>query len=148
MDKKTGFFNNLCDIDHTIVNDSGTLVGGSYKLSVVITGNLEDFNHIKSTITELIDSEFANKLWIIPSYSKCMIVLNTPDKRALRADSFELEALKGYINIVECNYIGSVIETMQRAIQQFVWNNVQHQSINNEELIQRRVAKQNGGDQS
>lgn len=79
MNRSTLFFQNLTAIDHAIIlPGKESIQGGSYNLSVWVTGNIEeqeqvvvDFSTLKKSIKSLIDKKqggFDHKLWVSPDY--------------------------------------------------------------------------------
>jgi len=75
MTRSTLFFQNITAIDHAIIHPgTETIQGGSYNLSVWVTGNIEeqeqvvvDFSTLKKSIKSYIDSKFGgfdHKLWV------------------------------------------------------------------------------------
>lgn len=75
MEQATLFFQNLTAIDHAVLDPvSGKVSGGSYNLSVWISGEIEeneqvvvDFSQLKNNIKKIIDHKldgYDHKLWI------------------------------------------------------------------------------------
>ena len=131
MDRSTIFLKDISVIDHAYIDDTGKILGGSYNLTVIVSGQISntehvviDFSTIKTSIKNLVDAKengFDHKLWVIPSFSLCQIITNNESIRTIKSPSFELTVPRNAVNIVNCNFIGSVLETMQRAIQQYLF---------------------------
>lgn len=75
----TLFLRNLTNIDHAFIDSEGNIRGGSYHLSVNVTGNIEeeeqvviDFSRVKKQIKNIVDHNdygFDHKLWLIKGFS-------------------------------------------------------------------------------
>lgn len=139
--RSTMFLNYLTCVDHAYINDNGQVVGGSYHPNFLVGGEVDeteqvvvDFSNVKKQIKGAIDDNetgFDHKLWIIPSYSKCeWDVVN--DQIKIRTPACELEMPRNAVKIFDHNFIGSLQETAQVAIQNHVWKalNEQHPKSN------------------
>jgi 6-pyruvoyl-tetrahydropterin synthase len=87
MSTSTLFLNKITVIDHALINREGLVQGGSYNLSVKVSGEVKgeeqvvvDFSKLKSSIKNLIDDTekgYDHKLWFIRGYSDGDVVISS-----------------------------------------------------------------------
>lgn len=128
--RSTMFLNYLTCVDHAYIDDNGRVVGGSYHPNFLVGGKVDeteqvvvDFSSVKKQIKAAVDDKetgFDHKLWIIPGYSRCEWDI-WQDQMTIRTPACELEMPKNAVKIFQNNFIGTFQETVQRAIQQHVW---------------------------
>jgi 6-pyruvoyl-tetrahydropterin synthase len=83
--RSTLFLNNITAIDHAYIDPYGILRGGSYHLSVKVSGEVigaeqvvVDFSTLKHSIKDIVDGDegYDHKLWIIQEFSRATVVKN------------------------------------------------------------------------
>lgn len=103
--RTTLFFENITCVDHAFISRNGDIVGGSYHLSVLLTGDVTkdehvvvDFSKGKRIIKELIDNAdpnigFDHKLWVIRNHSK---VNSMSEVNTRSIDSYLAQEVQAY----------------------------------------------------
>ena len=115
-------FNDLTCIDHATIDSKGQLFGGSYMLSVILSGEVSpgeevvvDFSKGKKLIKAAIDSQqsgFDHKLWL---FNDSDVKVNmTAEKAYITGDTLEIVATRDAVCRVNCNYgdIKAIEKTM------------------------------------
>lgn len=110
-------FNALTCVDHSVVSSSGTIVGGSFLLSVILTSTLDqdaekidisslDFNALKNKIENCVNHSeqgFGNKLWIC-SDSNSNVKSNKRGVSIVATPELELETPEKFLRLVSAKY--------------------------------------------
>lgn len=120
--KSTIIINDLTSIDHAVIDAEGSIIGGSFNLSVVITGNIDDkegvvidFSTIKKKIKEIIDdvdTGLDHALWI----TKDSKIVTDNDKlpyenmSTLDTGCIEIRSEAYVFRMLPCNYLISELE--------------------------------------
>lgn len=118
------YMNKFTQIDHAYIDEQGRVIGGSYNLSCIVSGPVEeheqvviDFSACKKRIKELVDDDahgFDHKLWIIEGISK----YDSANNYSLKTPAIEINNEQGdcFKYIRNDTEYGEVINAVQEAI--------------------------------
>ena len=111
--KSSIILNDLTCIDHAYIDSEGSIVGGSFLATVIVTGEVDtqeevviDFSTCKSRIKALIDdmhSGFDHKLWIMKSSNADVAVV--PNGFTVTTPMAKLHLDQMSLRYVDCFYI-------------------------------------------
>jgi hypothetical protein len=124
------YLNNITQVDHAYIDDSGYVVGGSWNISAVIEGIEDpvekvviDFGTCKKLIKACLDDHkdyiygFDHRLWIIDGFSDFTIMNNG----MVKTDAVDIFAGDGSIKFIpNCSSYYGVIDAMEFEINQYI----------------------------
>lgn len=142
MSVSTLFLNKISVIDHALIDQEGIIKGGSYNLSVKVSGEVKgeeqvvvDFSKLKSSIKQLIDSNergYDHKLWFIREYSKGEVSISE-EGVSIETPSCRMNIPENAIKIFYTEYsCGSLIQTIEVELEFYLnyYLNVLYPNIN------------------
>lgn len=124
MSTSTLFLNKITVIDHALIDQSGLIKGGSYNLSVKVSGEVKgeeqvvvDFSKLKSSIKKLIDDNergYDHKLWFIRGYSDGDVVISSEGGVSIKTPSCEMNIPENALKVFYSEYSWeSLIQTVE-----------------------------------
>lgn len=131
MSTSTLFLNKITVIDHALINQEGLIKGGSYNLSVKVSGEVKgeeqvvvDFSKLKSSIKHLIDDNergYDHKLWFIRGYSDGDVVISSEGGVSIKTPSCEMNIPENALKVFYSEYSWeSLIQTVEVELENYL----------------------------
>lgn len=127
--QSTLFLNAITCVDHSVINTSGQVIGGSYHPNFEVSGKVEevenvviDFSSVKKEIKSAIDHKeigYDHKLWIIDGYSNCSWSI-TNDTILIDTPACTLTMPLNAVRIFRTKYDGCFQECVEKEFDTFL----------------------------
>lgn len=133
MPTSTMFLRNITCLDHSLVQNDGSIAGGSYHVDVEIEGVIDDqeqvivdFSSIKKLLKVLIDhptTGYDHKLWLIPGYSQFSFS-ESANSQLVETPVVKIQHAANSVIQFMVNWNGSLKETIERELQLYLFKNL------------------------